>query len=142
MLALNASIEAARAGDAGRGFAVVANEVRQLAGLTASATDHILAELRSIERTITRVVERCELLTKCAGDVQASSARIKATSTLQAATRTHVGEEIDDMVKAAHHIGMCAQEVDGHSEEVVGAAALLRGHADRLMRHYMQAPLQ
>ncbi|WP_267382748.1 MULTISPECIES: methyl-accepting chemotaxis protein [unclassified Sphingomonas] len=142
MLALNASIEAARAGEAGRGFSVVANEVRQLAGLTASATDHILAELRSIERTITRVVERCELLTERVVDVQASSVRIKATSILQATTRIHVGEEIDDMVEAAHQIGVCAQEVDGHSEEVVGAATLLRGHADRLMQHYMQAPLQ
>ncbi|WP_193751768.1 methyl-accepting chemotaxis protein [Sphingomonas sanguinis] len=142
MLALNASIEAARAGEAGRGFAVVANEVRQLAGLTASATDHILAELRSIERTITRVVECCELLTERVVAVQASSARIKATSTLQAATRVHVGEEIDDMVEAAQQIGVCAQKVDGHSDDVMGAAALLRGHADRLMRHYMQTPLQ
>lgn len=142
MLALNASIEAARAGDGGRGFAVVANEVRQLAGLTANATDHILAELRSIERTVSRVLERCERLTERVADVQAGSARIKATAILQATTRSHVGAEIDDMVEAAHRIGACAQEVDGHSAEVLGAASVLRGHADRLMRHYMQAPLQ
>lgn len=142
MLALNASIEAARAGEAGRGFAVVANEVRQLAGLTAIATDHIFTELRSVEGTITRVNEHCKMLSERVSGVQASSDHIKATAALQAATRAHVGEEIDDMVEAAYQLGVCAREVDGHSEEVLGVSSLLRRHADRLMRHYMQAPLR
>jgi outer membrane murein-binding lipoprotein Lpp len=51
LLAFNASIEAARAGDAGAGFAVVATEVRTLAGQAATATDDIGALVRDIKKT-------------------------------------------------------------------------------------------
>jgi methyl-accepting chemotaxis protein len=62
LLALNAAIEAARAGEQGRGFAVVADEVRQLAGRTSKATEEIVS-----------VVQQNQSLAKIAVDNMASS---------------------------------------------------------------------
>ena len=57
MLSLNASIEAARAGDAGRGFAVVAEEIRNLAERSAKATADIAGIIRALQESVKEAVE-------------------------------------------------------------------------------------
>ncbi len=57
LLALNATIEAARAGEAGKGFAVVASEVKNLANQTAKATEEIGAQVGGIQSTTKGTVE-------------------------------------------------------------------------------------
>ncbi len=60
LLALNAAIEAARAGEAGRGFAVVADEVRKLAEKTMSATTEVAAAIENIQQSSRRNMEQVD----------------------------------------------------------------------------------
>jgi len=62
LLALNAAIEAARAGEQGRGFAVVADEVRQLAGRTAVATADVESTLTEVRTDTSNILNRIEQL--------------------------------------------------------------------------------
>ncbi|MFN3856033.1 MAG: PAS domain S-box protein [Phreatobacter sp.] len=62
LLALNATIESARAGEAGRGFAVVAQEVKNLAGQAARATEQIGAEITGVQQVSGEVVRALEAI--------------------------------------------------------------------------------
>ncbi len=86
LLALNANIEAARAGASGRGFAVVANEVKELARQTASATDDITAKVAAIQESVEKSVKAIEQIGSVIGRVHELQAIIAADVDQQAAT--------------------------------------------------------
>lgn len=78
LLALNAAIEAARAGEAGRGFAVVADEVRNLAGRTSSATEEVGRMVSDIREQSGAVVSHIQ---KQASELDQAAAQIARTGT-------------------------------------------------------------
>jgi methyl-accepting chemotaxis protein len=103
LLALNATIEAARAGEAGRGFAVVASEVKALAGQTARATAEIHACIDAVQHASHEAVGQMTDVENCMNDLaQAASAIVVAVNQQNMATQniaatvhtavSHVGE--------------------------------------------------
>ncbi len=77
LLALNAAIEAARAGEHGRGFAVVADEVRKLAERTQKATSEINVSINTMKQESGSIMEKSETMTKVARVVSESVAEFK-----------------------------------------------------------------
>jgi methyl-accepting chemotaxis protein len=81
LLALNAAIEAARAGEHGRGFAVVADEVRNLAEHTRKATDEIATSITEMRDETSSIVGKSAMMTELAHDVSSSVGLFNQTMT-------------------------------------------------------------
>ena len=88
LLALNAAIEAARAGEQGRGFAVVADEVRSLASRTTDATAEVAGMLAAIRQATTSILEGVEQLS---GSVERGLASVESVS----GSLERIGQEAD-----------------------------------------------
>ena len=111
LLALNAAIEAARAGEAGRGFAVVADEVRKLAERTGGSTADITATIAGIRQVTSTAVGSME---HAVVEVEAGIGKIHA-STAGLSRITQASQEVTGM---ARHIADAANEQAVASEEV------------------------
>ncbi len=103
LLALNAAIEAARAGEHGRGFAVVADEVRKLADRTTKATGEIAGSIEAIQTETFHAVEQMKGVS---GEVEQGVER-----------STTAGTSLEQIVASTQHVATMIQSIAASSEE-------------------------
>jgi len=127
LLALNAAIEAARAGEQGRGFAVVADEVRRLAERTTTATREIQEIITALQRNVRTVVGSME---QSADSVHEGGAGVRLSCETIAAIRSKICElrnQVSHVASAAAQQSTATADISGSMH---GIASVIRGAAE------------
>ena len=141
LLALNSTIEAARAGSAGRGFAVVATEVKALAVQTQSATEEISKKIDALQKDAAGSVDAVHRISQAIAAIQPVFDKVNGAVAEQNQT---TGEMSDNAASASHFIvsvGDSATEIDSATRqaEAHGEGVAMAGKAVTLFAQKLKS---
>jgi methyl-accepting chemotaxis protein len=139
LLALNSTIEAARAGAAGRGFAVVATEVKALAVQTQEATEEIKQKIDALQKDAASSVDAVHRISKAIEAIRPVFENVNGAVTEQNQTTSKMSENVttasDFIVSvgdSAAEIDSAAREAEAHGEHVANAGKAVTVFAQKL----------
>lgn len=120
LLALNASIEAARAGDAGKGFNVVANEVKDLSKQTAEATQNIVEQIMEMQQNTQTSIAAITEITEVINELNSVNLTIAGAVEEQSVTTNEVSETTADAASSLEEVSRNVTEVSRAANDIAG----------------------
>ncbi len=125
LLALNATIEAARAGEAGRGFAVVASEVKSLAVQTAKATEAIVGQILAVQGSTASAVDSIRRITQRMHEIQHYASGVAASIEQQSAATSNISSNVASAAQAAQTMAEALGDVAGAATKTQSSAEVV-----------------